>query len=118
MATACPPIPTFDELFYSGNFIEVHRNDLVPHETVVLSLMNGMAIQCMEIVALNNPVGTIRYRMNGMEWQQQINEFAPPQARFYRKRLQIAGKRHDKKSKGTKRRTRKNKRKSTRRIRK
>lgn len=88
MATnpACPPIPTFDELFYSGNFIEVDRNNLVPHETVVLSLMNGMAIQCMEIVALNNPVGTIRYRMNDMEFQQQINEFAPPQVIFFRKK--------------------------------
>ncbi len=62
---ACPPIPTRDELLHSGNFIKVDRNNLVPNETVVLSLMNGMAIQCMEIVALNNPVGTIRYRLNG-----------------------------------------------------
>jgi hypothetical protein len=137
---ACPPIPTPDELFNSGNFIEVSINNLVPDEFVVLSLMNGMAIQCIEIVALNNPVGnpvgnpddepddesdddadgnlggTITYRMNGMEWRQSINEFAPPHVRFYRKRpLQSAGKRHRKKSKGTKR-TRKNKRKSTRRT--
>jgi hypothetical protein len=85
---ACPPIPTRDELLHSGNFIEVNINNLVPNETVVLSLMNGMAIQCMEIVALNNPVGTIRYRLNGQnnEWQQQINEFTPPHARFFRKK--------------------------------
>lgn len=85
---ACPPIPTRDELLHSGNFIKVDRNNLVPNETVVLSLMNGMAIQCMEIVALNNPVGTIRYRLNGQnnEWQQQINEFTPPHARFFRKK--------------------------------
>jgi hypothetical protein len=117
MATnpACPPIPTRDELFNSGDFFEVDRNDLVPNETVVLSLMNGMVIQCMEIVALNNPVGTIRYRLNGMEWLQQINEFAPPQVRFFKKyRRPVTGGRR--KSKGTKRRTRKNKRKSTRRT--
>ena len=85
---ACPPIPTRDELFNSGDFIEVDRNNLVPNESVVLSVMNGMAIQCIEIVALNNPVGTIRYRLNGQnnEWQQQINEFTPPHARFFRKK--------------------------------
>ncbi len=85
---ACPPIPTRDELFNSGNFIEVDRNNLVPNESVVLSVMNGIAIQCIEIVALNNPVGTIRYRLNGQnnEWQQQINEFTPPYARFFRKK--------------------------------
>jgi hypothetical protein len=114
---ACPPIPTPDELFNSGNFIEVSINNLVPDEFVVLSFMNGGVIHCIEIVALNNPVGTIRYRMNGMEMLQPINEFVLAHARFYRKRpLQSAGKRHRKKSKGTKR-TRKNKRKSTRRIR-
>ncbi len=88
MATnpACPPIPTRDELLHSGNFIEVNINNLVPNETVVLSLMNGMVIRCMEIVALNNPIGTIIYRMNDMEFQQQINDFAPPNTRFFRKK--------------------------------
>ena len=114
---ACPPIPTPDELFNSGNFIEVSINNLVPDENVVLSLANGGVIHCIEIVALNNPVGTITYRMNGMEMLQPINEFVLAHASFFRKRpLQSAGKRHRKKSKGTKRRTRKNKRKSTRRT--
>ncbi len=113
----CPPIPTRDELFNSGDFFEVDRNELVPNETVVLSLMNGMVIQCMEIVALNDPVGTIRYRLNGEnnEWLQQINEFAPPQVRFFKKhrRPVTGGRRKPKRT----RRTRKNKRKSTRRVR-
>jgi hypothetical protein len=82
---ACPPIPTRDELFNYGNFIEVNINNLVADETVVLSLANGMVIHCIEIVALNNPVGTIRYRMNGMEMLQPINEFVLAHARFFRK---------------------------------
>jgi len=82
----CPPIPTRDELFNSGNFIEVNINNLVPNETVVLSLTNGMVIHCIEIVALNNPVGTIRYRMNGMEMLQPINEFVLAHAIFFRKK--------------------------------
>jgi hypothetical protein len=83
---ACPPIPTRDELFNSGNFIEVNINNLVPDETVVLSLANGGVIHCIEIVALNNPVGTIRYRMNGMEMLQPINEFVLAHTRFFRKK--------------------------------
>jgi hypothetical protein len=83
---ACPPIPTRDELLNSGNFIEVNINNLVPNESVVLSLANGGVIHCIEIVALNNPVGTIRYRMNGMEMLQPINEFVLAHARFFRKK--------------------------------
>ena len=83
---ACPPIPTRDELFNSANFIEVNINNLVPDETVVLSLANGGVIHCIEIVALNNPVETIRYRMNGMEMLQPINEFVLAHTRFFRKK--------------------------------
>lgn len=112
---ACPPIPTLEELFNSGNFIEVNVNNLESGETVVLSLANGMVIQCMEIIDVNNPNGTIRYRINGGNvFQQRINEFY--NARFYRRRpLQSAGKLHrrrkQRKTKRT-RRTRKNKRKT------
>ena len=73
---ACPPTPSLNQLFNSGNFIEVNSNNLVPNETVVLSLANGMVIQCMEIIDINNPNGTIRYRINGGNvFQQNINEF-------------------------------------------
>ena len=109
---ACPPIPTLYELINSGNFIEVNSNNLVPNETVVLSLANGMVIQCMEIIDINNPNGTIRYRINGGNvFQQNINEFY--NARFYRRRpLQSAGKLHRRRKQRKTKRTRKNKRKT------
>ena len=114
---ACPPIPTLEELFNSGNFIEVNVNNLESGETVVLSLTNGMVIQCMEIIAVNDPNGTIRYRINGGNvFQQNINEFY--NARFYRRRpLQSAGNLHRRRKQRKTKRTRKNKRKSTRRVR-
>ena len=109
---ACPPIPTLYDLVNSGNFIEVNSNNLVPNETVVLSLANGMVIQCMEIIDVNNPNGTIRYRINGGNvFQQNINEFY--NARFYRRRpLQSAGKLHRRRKQRKTKRTRKNKRKT------
>ena len=114
MATnpACPPTPSLNQLFNSGNFIEVNSNNLVPNETVVLSLANGMVIQCMEIIDVNNPNGTIRYRINGGNvFQQNINEFY--NARFYRRRpLQSAGKLHRRRKQRKTKRTRKNKRKT------
>jgi len=109
---ACPPIPSLNQLFNSGNFIEVNSNNLVPNESVVLSLANGMVIQCMEIIDINNPNGTIRYRINGGNvFQQNINEFY--NARFYRRRpLQSAGKLHRRRKQRKTKRTRKNKRKT------
>ena len=109
---ACPPTPSLNQLFNSGNFIEVNSNNLVPNETVVLSLANGMVIQCMEIIDVNNPNGTIRYRINGGNvFQQNINEFY--NARFYRRRpLQSAGKLHRRRKQRKTKRTRKNKRKT------
>ena len=113
-AASCPPIPTLEQL-NTTQYQRVNVNNLEPGETVVLSIGVGyMTVnRCMDIVAVNDPQGMIRYRINGENnvWEQDISDFN--NARFYRRRPpQSAGKLHRRIKHGKTKRTPKNKRKT------